>query len=102
MHISQEPQNFPENSTKPLVQDLETSPEPTNTQWIHIRLMEAFPDSMIHVQDTRGDDQHLCVTLSSTVFKGKTRIACHQMVYAALDHMRQGRIHAMGLKTIPV
>jgi acid stress-induced BolA-like protein IbaG/YrbA len=24
------------------------------------------------------------------------------MVYAALDHMRQGRIHAMGLKTIPV
>jgi stress-induced morphogen len=78
-----------------------STPQPTNIQWIQWRLMAAFPQCILDIQDTRGDDQHLSVTISSTAFSGKSRIACHQMVYAALDHMRQGCIHAMSLKTIP-
>ena len=67
--------------------------------WILQKLGAAFPQSEITVNDTRGDDQHMSVTIVSGVFAEKSRITCHQMVYAALDHMRHGHIHAMALKT---
>ena len=71
-----------------------------NVSWIHQRLLLSFPDAIIQVEDTRGDDQHLAVTIRAADFSGKTMIACHKMVYAALDQMRHNRIHAMSLKTI--
>ena len=71
----------------------------SNIEWIQQRLVQAFPDAIIHVEDTRGDDQHLAVTICAAGFLGKSIVACHKMVYAALDQMRQGRIHAMSLKT---
>ena len=71
----------------------------SNVFWIQKRLIQAFPDAVIQVDDTRNDDQHLAVTIVTAQFSGKTRIACHQLVYAALDQMRNGRIHAMSLKT---
>lgn len=71
----------------------------SNVAWIRQRLSTAFPGALIQVEDTRGDDQHLCATIISGEFSGKTRIACHQRVYAALDHMRGGHIHALALKT---
>lgn len=72
----------------------------SNVQWIYQRLSAAFPSSEIKVEDTRGDDQHLAVIIASGAFLEKSRIACHQLVYGALDHMRQGKIHAMSLKTL--
>ena len=71
----------------------------SNVHWIHQKLDAAFPQSDITVTDTRGDDQHLSVTIVSGVFAEKSRITCHQMVYAALDHMRHSQIHALALRT---
>ena len=71
----------------------------SNLDWVHQRLKASFPLARIQVQDTRGDDQHLSVTIMSSDFKDKPRIACHQMVYAVLDHMRNNQIHALALRT---
>ena len=81
--------------------DEDPRPEETlsNVHWIHQKLATAFPQADITVTDTRGDDQHLSVTIISPVFAEKSRIMCHQMVYAALDHMRHNRIHALALRT---
>ena len=53
--------------------------------------------------DVRGDDgAHFEATIVSPAFDGKSRIARHQLVYAALgDHMREA-IHALSLKTLTV
>ena len=51
--------------------------------------------------DVRGDDgAHFEATIVAPVFDGKSRIARHQLVYAALgDHMREA-IHALSFKTL--
>jgi acid stress-induced BolA-like protein IbaG/YrbA len=52
-----------------------------------------------HVE-VEGDGQHFFATIVSAEFTGKTRIARHQRVYAALgDRMRQ-QIHALSMKTL--
>ncbi|MBM3631469.1 MAG: BolA family transcriptional regulator [Alphaproteobacteria bacterium] len=87
--------------TQPADHDGESCPEKTlsNVHWIHQKLSAAFPQADITVTDTRGDDQHLSVTVISGVFTEKSRITCHQMVYAALDNMRHNQIHALALRT---
>lgn len=51
--------------------------------------------------DVRGDDgAHFEATIVAPAFAGKSRVARHQMVYAALgDHMREA-IHALSFKTL--
>ncbi|HUO01564.1 MAG TPA: BolA family transcriptional regulator [Rhizomicrobium sp.] len=63
----------------------------------HIR--EAFPDADIEIRDLAGDDNHFAAIVSSTAFKGKTRVAQHQMVYAALKGHMGGTLHALQLTT---
>ena len=57
-----------------------------------------IPDAEVNVQLFSGDN-HFEMEVISAAFTGKSRIAQHQMVYAALgDNMRQA-IHALALKT---
>jgi len=51
--------------------------------------------------DVRGDDgAHFEATIVSSAFEGKSRVARHQLVYAALgEHMREA-IHALSFKTV--
>jgi acid stress-induced BolA-like protein IbaG/YrbA len=51
--------------------------------------------------DVRGDDgAHFEATIVASAFAGKSRVARHQMIYAALgDHMREA-IHALSFKTL--
>jgi len=51
--------------------------------------------------DVRGDDgAHFEATIVAPAFIGKSRVARHQMIYAALgDHMREA-IHALSFKTL--
>ncbi len=61
-------------------------------------LRRAIPDAQVDVRLFSGDD-HFEVEVWSPAFAGKTRVAQHQMVYAALgEHMRKA-IHALALKT---
>ncbi|MDQ6993699.1 MAG: BolA family protein, partial [Mariprofundus sp.] len=55
-------------------------------------------DADVEVRLYAGDD-HFEATVISSAFAGKSRVAQHQMVYAALgEHMKQA-IHALALKT---
>jgi stress-induced morphogen len=65
----------------------------------HIR--EAFPDADIKIEDLAGDNNHWAASVKSAAFKGKTRVAQHQMVYAALKGNMGGVLHALQLTTSP-
>lgn len=62
-------------------------------------LTEAFPDAEITLTDLAGDNDHWQAEIISPQFAGKTRVAQHQMVYAALKGKMGGELHALALKT---
>ena len=62
-------------------------------------LRDGFPDSNIVVVDLVGDNNHYQVTIESDLFKGKTRIAQHQMVYASIRELIKEDLHALSIIT---
>jgi stress-induced morphogen len=66
---------------------------------IEALIREAFPDADIALEDTVGDGDHWKATIASSAFAGKTRVAQHQMVYAALKGRMGGVLHALALET---
>ena len=64
-------------------------------------LREALPDAEIHIQDLAGDGDHYKATIRSTAFASKSRVAQHQLVYAALKGRMGGELHALALDTGP-
>ena len=62
-------------------------------------LTEAFPDAEITLTDLAGDNDHWQAEIVSEQFRGKTRVAQHQMVYAALQGKMGGELHALALRT---
>ena len=62
-------------------------------------IKDAFPDADIEIRDLAGDENHYAATIASSAFKGKGRIAQHQMVYAALKGNMGGVLHALQLQT---
>ena len=62
-------------------------------------LTEAFPEAEITLTDLAGDNDHWQAEIVSEQFRGKTRVAQHQMVYAALKGTMGGELHALALKT---
>ena len=67
---------------------------------IETLIKEAFPDAVVQITDLAGDGDHYAATVVSSAFKGKTRVAQHQMVYAALKGNMGGVLHALQLQTI--
>ena len=68
---------------------------------IEAMIREAFPDAEIEMKDLAGDDNHWAATVKSAAFQGKSRVAQHQMVYAALKGNMGGVLHALQLTTAP-
>jgi stress-induced morphogen len=68
---------------------------------IEAYIKAAFPDAEIEMKDLAGDDNHWSATIRSSAFIGKSRVAQHQMVYAALKGNMGGVLHALQLQTIP-
>ena len=62
-------------------------------------IKDAFPDADIEIRDLAGDENHYAATVTSAAFKGKSRVAQHQMVYAALKGNMGGVLHALQLTT---
>ena len=62
-------------------------------------LREAFADADIQIQDLVGDGDHYKAVIRSAAFAGKSRVAQHQMVYAALKGRMGGELHALALDT---
>lgn len=64
-------------------------------------LRDAFPDGDIRIDDLAGDGDHYRAVVRSDAFVGKSRVAQHQMVYAALKGRMGGELHALALETGP-
>ncbi len=52
-----------------------------------------------HVEVT-GDGQHFEAVIVSELFRGKTMLKQHQVVYDALGDKVGGEIHALSMKTV--
>ena len=66
---------------------------------IEAMIRAAFPDAEIEMKDLAGDDNHWAASVKSAAFQGKSRVAQHQMVYAALQGNMGGVLHALQLTT---
>lgn len=65
-----------------------------------VALLEAaLPDAKIEMIDLAGDNDHWKAVIISEAFRGKSRVAQHQMVYAALGDKMGGELHALALET---
>lgn len=62
-------------------------------------LKAALPDAQIEMIDLAGDNDHWKAVIISETFRGKSRVAQHQMVYAALGDKMGGELHALALET---
>ena len=62
-------------------------------------IREAMPDARITIDDLRGDGDHYAAHIVSEVFRGKSRVQQHQMVYEALQGRMGGELHALALQT---
>ncbi|MGD0191104.1 MAG: BolA family transcriptional regulator [Rhizomicrobium sp.] len=62
-------------------------------------IREAFPDAEVTITDLAGDNDHYAAMVTSTAFKGKTRVQQHKMVYDALQGRMGGVLHALSLQT---
>jgi stress-induced morphogen len=67
---------------------------------IESHIKEAFPDADVTMRDLAGDNNHWAATIVSAAFQGKSRVAQHQMVYAALKGQMGGVLHALQLTTV--
>jgi stress-induced morphogen len=68
---------------------------------LELLLREAFADAEIRIDDLAGDGDHYRAVIRSQAFEGKSRVAQHQMVYAALQGRMGGALHALALDTGP-
>ena len=66
---------------------------------IEALLRVAFPDADIEIVDLAGDGDHYKAVVASAAFTGKSRVAQHQAVYAALKGRMGGVLHALALET---
>ena len=58
-----------------------------------------IPDSIVIIEDLRGDGDHYSATVISKSFAGKSKIEQHKMVYDSLNGKMGSELHALMLKT---
>jgi len=66
--------------------------------------LEVIDESAAHAghagADESGSGTHFRVRIASPMFAGRTRVACHRLVYDALqDFVRRG-LHALAIETL--
>jgi acid stress-induced BolA-like protein IbaG/YrbA len=50
--------------------------------------------------EVEGDGRHFFATIVTAEFEGRSRVARHQRVYAALGDRMREQIHALSMKTL--
>ena len=63
------------------------------------RIKAGIPDAEVTLTDLAGDDNHWAAHVVSASFAGKTRVAQHKLVYAAIGDDMGGALHALQLTT---
>jgi stress-induced morphogen len=72
---------------------------PIRPEEIERLIKEGLPGAEVAIQDLAGDGDHYAATVVFEEFRGKTRVQQHQMVYAALQSVIGGALHALALQT---
>ena len=72
---------------------------PMAAEDIATMIRAAIPDAEVDITDLAGDGDHYAARVVSETFRGKSRVAQHQLVYAALGGRRGGVLHALQLTT---
>ena len=65
-------------------------------------IKEALPDAEVEMIDLAGDNNHWKAIITSEAFRGKSRVAQHQLVYASPKGKMDGadgELHALALET---
>ena len=66
---------------------------------IEALIQAALPDAQVKIDDLAGDGDHYAAIVVSEMFRGKSRVQQHQLVYAALRGRMGGELHALALQT---
>ena len=66
---------------------------------IEALIKAALPDARVTIEDLAGDGDHYAAVVVSEMFRGKSRVQQHQIVYAALRVRMGGELHALALQT---
>jgi stress-induced morphogen len=61
------------------------------------KIRAALPDAQVELQDLTGTADHWRATIVSAAFSGKSLVARHRLVMAALADEMKGPIHALTL-----
>jgi stress-induced morphogen len=72
--------------------------EIVSTEEVKRRIETALPGSDVQVDTFRGAD-HFQAVVVAPQFRGKTLVEQHKMVYAAVEGLLGGPMHALSLKT---
>ncbi len=70
-----------------------------NASDIEALIKAALPDARVVIRDLAGDGDHYAAEVVSEVFRGKSRVQQHQLVYDALKGKMGGALHALALQT---
>ena len=65
-------------------------------------VQNALPDAIIEIKDLAGDDNHYSISIKSELFRNKTKLEQHQLVYSALQEKMGTKLHALQIKTISI
>jgi len=66
---------------------------------IEALIKAALPDARVSIDDLAGDGDHYAASVVSEAFRGRSRVAQHQMVFKALGGRMGGQLHALALQT---
>ncbi len=66
---------------------------------IEALIKTALPDARVTIEDLAGDGDHYAAAVVSEMFRGKSRVQQHQIVFAALRGRMGGELHALALQT---
>ena len=62
-------------------------------------IKNSIPDAIINIQDLAGDGNHYSATIVSSIFKDKSKIEQHKIVYNSLKGKMGNELHALAIKT---
>tara|TARA_B100000886_G_scaffold323811_1_gene267923 strand:- start:253 stop:483 length:231 start_codon:yes stop_codon:yes gene_type:complete len=62
-------------------------------------IKKKIPDAKIEIEDLRGDNNHYHAKITSSAFKGLSKINQHKLVYNALGAHMGTTLHALMLTT---
>ena len=72
---------------------------PMDAHDIELMIKAAIPDAEVTIRDLAGDGDHYAATVISELFRGKSRVQQHQIVYQSLKGQMGGVLHALALQT---